>query len=82
VVNSTDVTRIPGRMNCRYSPVEPAIAPPNRYVNISVNMTGVSVTSNSCSGMCLIFSITRQPNVRHADSALGRGGRAVGESAA
>jgi hypothetical protein len=29
VVNSTDITRIPGRMNWRYSSVEPAMAPPN-----------------------------------------------------
>jgi hypothetical protein len=30
VVKSTEVTRMPGRMNCRYSLVDPAIAPPNR----------------------------------------------------
>ena len=28
-------------MYCRYSPVEPAIAPPKRYVNIRRNITGV-----------------------------------------
>ena len=64
---------MPGRMNCRYSLVEPLIAPPKRYVNITRNRTGVSVTSMSCSGTCLIFSIPRQPNVLAALNAPGRG---------
>jgi hypothetical protein len=53
------------------------MAPPNRYVNISTHMTGVRVTSSSCSGTCLTFSIPRQPNVSAVDSGPGRGGRAV-----
>jgi hypothetical protein len=72
---------MPGRRNCRYSPVEPAKAPPNRKVNISVNMIGNAVTSKSCSGTCLIFSSARHPNVSDADSALGRGGLARTDSA-
>jgi hypothetical protein len=43
-------------------------------VNISVIMIGNAVTSNICSGTCLIFSKARQPNVTEADHALGRGG--------
>ena len=57
------------------------MAPPNRYVNISRNITGVIVTSSSCSGTCLIFRIPRQPNVIAAEKALGRGGRGTEESA-
>ncbi len=80
VIITTLVTMMPGRRNCRYSVVEPASAPPKRYVNISVMMIGNAVTSKSCSGTCLIFSIARQPKVTDADSALGRGGRAPGAS--
>src|SRR4051794_20320224 len=40
-------------------------------------MTGVTVTSSSCSGTCLTFSMPRQPNVSAVDSPPGRGGRAV-----
>src|SRR5690349_23642207 len=78
VIITTLVTMMPGSRYCRYSRVEPASAPPKRYVNISVMMIGKAVTSNSCSGTCLIFSIARQPNVTDADQALGRGGRAPG----
>ena len=81
VMNATVCTRMPGSRNCRYSLVEPARAPPNRYVNSSVNMIGNAVTSKSCSGTCLIFSSARQPKVSEAESALGRGGRARDESA-
>ena len=49
---------------------------------MSRNSTGVIVTSMSCSGTCLIFSMPRQPKVLAADSALGRGGRALEDSAA
>ena len=43
-----------------------------------MNSTGVSVTSISCSGTCLIFSIPRQPNVSDADErARARRARAV-----
>lgn len=42
---------------------------------ISTIMIGKAVTSNSCSGTCLILSMARQPNVSDAESALGRGGR-------
>src|SRR3954449_11965182 len=73
---------MPGRMYCRYSPVEPAPAPPNRYVNISRNSTGVIVTSIICSGTCLILSMPRQPNVIAADTRPGCGGRAPDASAA
>ena len=61
--------------------MEPAIAPPNRYVNMSTNITGVIVTSSSCSGTCLTLSIPRQPKVSAADIALARGGRGVEASA-
>src|SRR3990170_3546903 len=53
------------------------MAPPNMYVNIRTNITGVIVTSTSCSGTCLTFSIPRQPKVRAVDNALARGGREV-----
>ena len=43
--------------------VEPASAPPKRYVYISTIMIGNAVTSKSCSGTCLIFSMARQPKV-------------------
>ena len=49
---------------------------------MSRNSTGVTVTSSSCSGTCLIFSIPRQPKVRQLASALGRGGRSLEASAA
>ena len=39
------------------------------------------MTSRSCSGTCLTFSIPRQPKVRAADAALARGGRGVDDSA-
>ena len=81
VVNRTDITTSPGRMNWRYSRVEPAIAPPNMNVNISVNRIGVIVESSSCSGTCLTLSMPRQPNVSPADSALGRAGRGLEASA-
>ena len=48
---------------------------------MSTNITGVIVTSSSCSGTCLTFSIPRQPKVSAADSgararrARGRGDR-------
>ena len=46
-------------------------------------MTGVIVTSSSCSGTCLIFSIPRQPKVSAAVTARSaRGGRAPEASAA
>jgi hypothetical protein len=51
-------------------------------VNMSTNITGVIVTSTSCSGTCLTFNIPRQPNVRATDSALGRGGRSRMDSTA
>ena len=41
-------------------------------------MTGVIVTSSSCSGTCLTLSMPRQPKVSAADSALARGGRGGG----
>src|ERR687893_144632 len=53
------------------------MAPPNRYVNSSRNITGVTVTSSSCSGTCLTLSMPRQPKVSAVDSGLGRGGRVV-----
>ena len=81
-MNSTDITSTPGSRNSRYSAVEPAIAPPNMYVNISRNRTGVIVTSISCSGTCLIFSIPRQPNVSALANALGRAGRSLDAIAA
>ena len=81
VMNTTACTRTPGRKNCRYSVVDPASAPPNRNVNISVIMTGKAVTSNSCIGTCLIFNTARQPKVSEADSPLGRDGRARGDRA-
>ena len=68
-------------MYSRYSAVEPEIAPPNRYVNIRTNITGVIVTSSSCSGTCLTFSMPRQPNVNAAAAAEARGGRGVEASA-
>ena len=37
-------------------------------------MTGVIVTSISCSGTCFTFSIPRQPKLSVAESALARGG--------
>ena len=48
---------------------------------MSTNITGVMVTSRSCSGTCFTLSIPRQPKVSAADSALARGGRGVEESA-
>src|SRR5262245_7948716 len=69
-------------MYCRYASVPPATAPPNRYVNMSRNRTGVIVTSIICSGTCLIFSTARQPNVIAADTRPGCGGRAPDASAA
>lgn len=80
VIITTLVTMMPGRKNCRYSRGLPASAPPNRYVNISTMMIGNAVTSKSCSGTCLIFSMARQPKVSDAPSALGRGGRVPGAS--
>ena len=56
----------------------PASAPPNRYVNISIMMIGNAVTSKSCSGTCLIFSIARQPNVTDADQRAGPGRSGTG----
>ncbi len=75
VIITTLVTMMPGRKNCRYARGLSASAPPNRYVNISTMMIGNAVTSNSCSGTCLIFSRARQPNVSDAASGLGRAGR-------
>ena len=48
---------------------------------MSRNITGVIVTSSSCSGTCLTFSIPRQAKVETAEAALGRGGRGVEASA-
>src|SRR6187431_522607 len=53
------------------------MAPPKRYVNIRTNITGVIVTSSSCSGTCLTLSIPRQPNVSAALSGDACGGRGV-----
>ena len=44
---------------------------------MSTNITGVIVTSSSCSGTCLTLSIPRQPKVSAARRALARGGRGV-----
>ena len=74
VIIVTVITRMPGSRSCRYSRGDPASAPPNRYVNSSTNMIGNAVTSNSCIGTCLIFSIARQPKVSDAASADGRRG--------
>ena len=38
-------------------------------------MIGKAVTSNSCIGTCLIFSMARQPKASDATSGVGRGGR-------
>jgi hypothetical protein len=57
-----------------YSRGVPASAPPKMYVNRSVNMIGVTVTSKSWKGTCLILSIARQARVPTVDSAgAGRG---------
>ena len=40
-------------------------------------MTGVIVTSSSCSGTSLTFSMPRQPKVSADDTALARGGREI-----
>jgi hypothetical protein len=45
-------------------------------------MIGKTVTSKSCSGTCLIFSIARHPKVAEAESALGLGGRSPAASTA
>src|SRR5688500_4441707 len=45
-------------------------------------MTGNMVTSASCSGTCLIFSIARHPNVSEVDTAFGGDGRVPDTSAA
>src|ERR1043165_1416906 len=82
VIITTDITRMPGSRNWMYSRGEPASAPPNRYVYISTIMIGNAVTSKSCSGTCLILRIARQPKVRDAESALGRGGRSLATSSA
>jgi hypothetical protein len=50
VIITTVCTSTPGRKYRRYSPVEPANAPPNRYVNISRKTTGIRITSSSCAG--------------------------------
>ncbi len=75
VIITTLITRMPGSRNWMYSCVEPASAPPKRYVYIRTSMIGKAVTSKSCSGTCLIFSMARQPKVSEAESALGLGGR-------
>jgi hypothetical protein len=77
----TAITSTPGITKSLYSDVEPAIAPPNRYVNIRTNITGVIVTSSSCSGTCFTFSIPRQPKASADVRALARGGRGVVERA-
>jgi hypothetical protein len=50
-------------------------------VNSSVKMIGLPTASKSCSGTCFIFSIARHPNVSEAESAFGRLGRLLDESA-
>ena len=40
----------PGSANCRYSLLDPAIAPPNTNTNSTRNMSGWIVISTSCSG--------------------------------
>ncbi|GAA1967738.1 hypothetical protein GCM10009838_27590 [Catenulispora subtropica] len=57
------------------------MAPPNRYVNNTVKMIGTAMTSDSCSGTCLIFSNARQAKTRAAAAGPGRGGRAAGDKA-
>jgi hypothetical protein len=46
-------------------------------VNISVNTTGIAITSSSISGTCLILSRARQPKATEAAQALGGSGREV-----
>ncbi len=82
VIITTLITMMPGSRNWMYSSVEPASAPPKRYVYIRTSMIGNAVTSKSCSGTCLIFSMARHPKVSDADSALGRGGRSCPTSSA
>src|SRR5215211_1041483 len=48
---------------------------------MSTNITGVIVTSRSCSGTCLTLSIPRQPKASAAETAFARGGLGVEESA-
>ncbi len=48
---------------------------------MSVNITGVSVTSTSCSGTCLILRRPRHAKVSATEAAPGRGGRSTEESA-
>src|SRR5919112_1651039 len=76
-MNTIVCTTMPGIRYCTYSRGLPASAPPKRYVNISVIISGNAVTSKSWKGTCLIFSIARQPSVTVAASAPAAGGRCV-----
>ena len=45
--------------------------------HVPEQLLDVTVTSSSCSGTCLTFSMPRQPKVSACASRPGRGGRAV-----
>ena len=62
--NSTVCTMSAGSTYCRYSCVEPEIAPPNRYTKRTTKMIGWNVTSKSCSGVRLIRRIVRWASAR------------------
>src|SRR5260370_1399577 len=63
VANTTLRTRIPGRENCRYLCVPPAMAPPKTYVNSSRYMIGCRLSPSRSSMLVLIFSTLRQVSV-------------------
>ena len=67
--------------NWRYAPVEPAMAPPRRYVNSRVKMIGLKTASKSCSGTCFIFEQRPPPERERGERAFGRFGLSPEESA-
>jgi hypothetical protein len=54
---------MPGTIIGKYALISPEIAPPNKYVNRTVNMTGIITTSARLSGFLNPLSRDRYANV-------------------
>jgi hypothetical protein len=61
------ITRMPGNRYCRYSVVDPATEPPNRYTNNTRNMAGVTTLLSTAPGFRPVFA-----RLRRASTALCR----------
>ncbi|WP_262402722.1 hypothetical protein [Actinomadura sp. CNU-125] len=73
------MTSTPGKMNCRYSWVEPDTAPPNRYTNSSRNMIGMISASSSMPGLRRVLVRLRPASSRLCRASAN--GRAPGSAA-